>query len=462
MAGGDEHSGTGPDPVARGILAVALIVGLLRFVSLGEWSLWIDEVYAWGDGHGARSRWPGYWLIRCTTEALGAGPTEAALRFAPAVAGWLAIPVGAWCFRPLAGPRRAALVALLLAVAAWQIQWSQTARFYTFTQVISLLGSGLVLRGVLGAHVRPWLVLLGLAVAGAAGAMHVHGFAVAGGLAAGLVIAWPGGARPRWLLPALLAGGAAGVLMAWPEWLAYREKKAHGDPAGGIGHLVLTTVAYATPVVAAMAVLSAVIGPGLRERGLRFVWAVVAVTGLALVAAAAQTKVTAQYAFALHPWILLAAAWPVAGPLRGPTLGYVGLGLAALAPQTFLYFAVEHGQRPRWREAVAHVQGAMETGDMVAALPPTPVEFYLTGGTDLRVRAHDHVVMINEWAPMRLYDHAREGRTIWIVIRREYLKSLPEEPRQALSRFLSEECRRVAEFPVPAFGRDLGVEVWRY
>ena len=81
------------------LLAAAILLGLVRFVRLGASSLWFDEVLTWGDAHASGagpSNRLGYLIVRWTVELLGHGPTEGALRFAPALAGWLAIPLTAW------------------------------------------------------------------------------------------------------------------------------------------------------------------------------------------------------------------------------------------------------------------------------------------------------------------------------------------------------------------------------
>ena len=47
-------SGTENDSVrraARLVLLLALLVGLVRFVRLSQWSLWIDESLTWTDWH---------------------------------------------------------------------------------------------------------------------------------------------------------------------------------------------------------------------------------------------------------------------------------------------------------------------------------------------------------------------------------------------------------------------------
>ena len=78
-----------------------------------------------------------------------------------------------------------------------------------------------------------------------------------------------------------------------------------------------------------------------------------------LALASTRAVVTAQYAFTLFPWVALVGAWPVG--LRGISsrrwraFAWSGLAVLPLLVGLILYVTVEHGQRGRWREAVALV-----------------------------------------------------------------------------------------------------------
>ena len=77
-----------------------------------------------------------------------------------------------------------------------------------------------------------------------------------------------------------------------------------------------------------------------------------------LALASTRAVVTAQYAFTLFPWVALVGAWPIGvRSLRAPVAGVrvVGLAVLPLLVGLILYVTVEHGQRGRWREAVALV-----------------------------------------------------------------------------------------------------------
>ncbi|MEM9382468.1 MAG: hypothetical protein AAGB93_21120 [Planctomycetota bacterium] len=463
--------GARPDALELVLLALALVVGLLRFVRLGRWSLWFDEVLTWGDAHGTLggvTNDVGYVLVRWTVDALGGEPTEAALRLLPAVAGFLAIPATCWAFRPLAGGRRAALAALVVAVSAWQLQWSQTARFYTLVQLTALVGAGVTVRGALAGS---WLrAALGIAVAGAGVLFHLSGAICAAAIGGALLFAPPDAAArvrraSRAAFFVFAVPGALAIPFVWGAWSSYRAEKRIEDPLSGLSHFALSTGSYVTPALGAFAVAAALLLIVRRDRPGLFALLVPVLGGAALAVAATLATVSAQYAFVLFPWIALVAAWPMGLDAQGRARAApAALALALVLPQlaeSMLYLTVQGGQRPRWREAVELVAQRRAPGDRVLSLPASVTEFYLTGGRETDVRRADSVVRLDGFQARPYETWAREGRRMWFVLRMDYLNSFRPEDRARLLRFLAEECRLVERFPVLVEGRDLSIEVWR-
>lgn len=135
------------------MLLSACLIGLLCFVRLGQWSLWIDEVFTYSDSlnNNPTDNPVGYvvfgWFYRLLGD-YGGTPTEWSLRILQAILGWLGIPLTYWAFSKPAGARVAAGAALLLAASTWHLYWAQNARFYTLVQDLVLLGSGFGLRAL--------------------------------------------------------------------------------------------------------------------------------------------------------------------------------------------------------------------------------------------------------------------------------------------------------------------------
>ena len=461
---------------AMAVLAAALALGLLRFVRLGQWSLWLDEVFTWGDAHAAagRANALGYLLIRWTVEALGGDPTETALRLAPAVVGYLAIPLTYWAFVPIGGRLRAATAALVVAVSAWEIQWSQTARFYTMVQALGLVGGGLAIRGMLGQ--RSIVTLLGMGAAASGYFFHLQGALMAGAIGAAAWLFPPVQSADakrsvRRLCTGLALLGLAATPLVWSVFRKYLAQKGVDDPLAGVAHFALTTGFFVTPTVAALALGAWLVALRSGSVAPSFIGAVAVIGGVALACLAAFAKVSAQYVFGLFPWIAMLAAWPVGAETGGGgsskaislrRLSWLLVLVLPLLAQTAVYFTVGNGQRAKWREAVELVAAQRGSTDVVVGAPAPVVEFYLTGGRETDVRSHDAVVQLDRYNPRPYRALVQEGRTAWFIVRNEYNFSMSKADRVAFEQFLSESCRMVKHFPVAVEARDLSVTVWRY
>ncbi|HEV8111379.1 MAG TPA: glycosyltransferase family 39 protein [Planctomycetota bacterium] len=462
------------DSAARWILLGALGIGLVRFWRLARWSLWFDEVVTWTDYHHSLENPEignplGYRAIAWTVARLGGVPDEFALRFLPALAGWLAIPLAYWAFRARAGRLRASCAALLLAASSWQVYWSQNARFYTLAQAVALLGAGLLVRGLWRRQVA--LTVLGFAVTAGAASLHpsaallLPAFVLAPFLLRLL-------ARKSDALPDVRAGAALLVLLAvvlvlrfdW-AWRAignYIGQKPQSNPA----HFILTTGFYVTPLLATGAFVGVLLAIARRDTFHLFAALVLAIVlGSALVVSLVA-RVSAQYVFVALPWFALLACVPLADaePVAGRTAGALRaawlavLVLPALS-NVVLYFTVRQGERPAWRDAYEFVWNRREPDDLVLGMEATVGEYYLNPlRTELR-----HTVRVAWLDRYRAHEPERwaaHARRTWYVLNPEQLLDWNPDDAAAMRRFLAEECRLVACYPLYVESRDLSVWVY--
>lgn len=466
-------------PGSRWILALALVFGLLRFWQLGEWSLWIDEAYTvadWDRGPGKLWNPLGYQVIRLGVGLLGGEASEWNLRLLPALAGWLCIPLSFWALRGVFGERRAAWVALLLALSSWHVFWSQTARFYTFAMAISLLGSGLTLRGLWsGSLVR---ALLGLAFAAAAAAFHPTAVLVVPALALAPLLVRARGASPdRGLAPqgsfdrvakALLVLSVLVVLAAsrwlWTSFAHHVVEKGTAELASGPRHLLLTCGYFFTPLVGLAAALGALWSWRARDAAGLFATAVcvLAMAGGFLISIFAL--MTAQYLFCLLPWALALALAPIDALFeraRGRALvaAWCGVLMLSAALGSYLYMTSREGERPRWREAYELVDREREAGDLILGMAAPIGELYL-GETGCDPRRTRTVSPLADWFPNGPRRWNRHPRRIWVVIRPQWLASLRDQDRALLEAWLRDEAQVVQRFPVEMRGRDLELVVY--
>ena len=459
-------------------LVAALLLGTLRFYRLGDWSLWLDEAYTLADAfHGDGLSNPlGYWAVRCVVEVGGLPATEFDLRLLPALCGWLAIPATWWAFRAVAGDRRAAVAALLVAVSAWQLYWSQNARFYTMLELPSLLGTGLVLRGLNRGSTAS--ALTGAAVAAAGVTLHLAAALMTGALMlAPWLVACLGRRRVgyqdqdfRRVAQRLMWAGAAAALVAspfvWGVFSDYWEVKGTATlsaAVGSIAHLVKSTGFFLTPVLVTAAALGSFSVWFDGDRSGLLVLALT-LTGLAAGAgAAALVQGSAQYVFVFMPLIALLAAWPLGGALLRSApwaaAGYVALLALPLFAGCLLYLSVRQGERPRWREAYEYVAAERAEGEKVLAMQAAVGEYYLNpGSTDLR--RPTQVIWCDRTNADKWKRWQKKPNGLWIVVRPDFWQLWPAVERDAFQSFLREECRLQRRFSVLLEGRDLDLEVY--
>lgn len=457
---------------AGAVLFAALLLALLRFVRLGEWSLWIDESLTWADAHhgldGTALFNPiGYRLVALVA-ALGHGPPdEFALRLLPAVIGVACVPVCAWTLAPILGRRRAAWAALFLAVSAWHLFWSQTARFYTLAQLTALIGTGLALRGFLhGGRLR---IYLGLIICAGAASFHPSAALLIPGLAMG---AWFGSgedperrARVREAVIVLALIGLACSPWALRPLLHHLDEKPSPGAVAGPLHLMLTAGYFFTPVLGAAAVWAAWRAVRHGGQAERFLTAMlVTVFGAALLLSV-RALLTAQYLFVLLPFACALAASLLSDDSGATSKAQrtegaliAGVLFASLA-NCALYLTSRQGERPRWREAYEYVDAAREPSDVIAGMASSVGEFYLGGAvTDLR-RAQT-VQPLGRFYTDGPRRWRRDGRRTWIVLRPQWFADMLPEDVEVLQEFLRRDCRLMRRFDVQMDGRDLDVLVY--
>ncbi|MHC4376451.1 MAG: hypothetical protein ACYS26_07630 [Planctomycetota bacterium] len=458
--------------VAWLLLAIALAPALLRLWGLDRAGLWIDEAFTLSDAlHGALEdnplgyRWMAAWLGN-----VDGRPTEADLRWLPALFGALCVPLTYWAFAERVGRRSAAGAALLLAVSSWHLYWSRTADFYTFVQALSLVGTGTLLRG-LDRGLGAW-VLVGLGLAGFAAWIHpsaafaLPGLALLPFLPTGLGQARP--SKPLRLGLALLIGVALIGAFGWGSGVIEQWRKAK-TPLGP-AHLVLTSGFFFQPWLLAGGVV------GLWSAWRRPAPALVAIALVPLVgfaAALAATpflRLTAQYVFVLLPWVCVVAAgaWcrtsaPMPAPERDAwsRLGAVTVFLvsASMFTQVALYFGPRNEERPAWREAYRLVAEQREPGDLILGMAAPIGEYYLTADRT-HLRELTQLEYLDTYrAPIERF-WERRGRRTWFVVNPERLKEWRPEFRDRLLQVLRDEARLIASYPLEVESRDLSVAVF--
>ncbi|HET9103428.1 MAG TPA: glycosyltransferase family 39 protein [Solirubrobacteraceae bacterium] len=215
-----------PITVAAGLAAITLAALVLRMVTLGEQSYWVDESYTvhlvrLGFGSmlstipRTESTPPLYYVLAwCWRHAFGTG--EVGLRSLSALAGTGSVLLGGLIGRRLAGPRAALITALLLAVSPLLVWFSQEARAYALATLLTAAALLFLLRY---AEARRPRDLAGWAVT-AALALCTHYFTAFVILPGAVWLAVTGRRSPAARTALVVVGAAAAALV--PLALAQR------------------------------------------------------------------------------------------------------------------------------------------------------------------------------------------------------------------------------------------------
>jgi len=142
------------------LLAFTLLAASLRFYQLGAESFWYDETWtaSWTDQtFSAIFETVNPLVYILTYLSLQVGRSEFVLRFAPALAGVLTVPVAYHLGRTLYGRREGLVAAFLLSISVYAIYHSQELRFYTWQVLFSALTLYFLLRGLRQNRIQDWL-----------------------------------------------------------------------------------------------------------------------------------------------------------------------------------------------------------------------------------------------------------------------------------------------------------------
>lgn len=131
------------------LVLITLLAALLRFYKLGEWSLWIDEIFTItrAQGHfNPETLLEQWWRPPISVILTGGvlqilGVSEWSARLSAALIGIVSIPLVYFPVKKLFNPGVAMITALLLAISPWHLFWSQNARFYTSLMVLYFLAA---------------------------------------------------------------------------------------------------------------------------------------------------------------------------------------------------------------------------------------------------------------------------------------------------------------------------------
>ncbi len=458
------------------LLSTVVIFGaFLRFWNLGEWSFWIDEVFTVKDAQKlSLESWQSipnpvpYLAVKLSIVL--SSDSEWGSRLIPCIVGIVSIPAVFGLGRTLFNWRIGLLGSTFMACSSWHLFWTQNARYPVFTLLFGVLTAWCFYLSLerdstlltIGALLSCFCLILS----------HILSVVIVPALAVyALICLSEKSNKKRWLnlliffspfaMPvfALILPQVRGYLFSgWGRNVWQRSPL----------YIVLTLV-HGVSVPIAVAAFFGFLATGLN-RSVRFLLCYAGVP-LALFLAASQFQnVAGYYLFWTTPayFILAGVAcericektqesraqlaptgkgvceriWETIEMKPSNTLGILVpcILLVTLLSQDYLYFKIENGGRPRWREAFAAIQVEKRPSDKVVLSEPEMGRYYLPeltavyiGGLledregferEWEISGKDRLWFVVDVASFNVFDADLAVRS-WIRERGHLVKTLP-------------------------------------
>ena len=433
--------------------SVVLFGATLRFWNLGHWSFWIDEVFTVRDAQNLS--FDSWQVIPNPIPYLGvklsiliAGNSEWGSRFIPCIVGIVSIPAVFGLGRTLFNWRIGILSSAFVACSSWHLFWAQNARYPVFTFFFAVLTAWFFYTSLerdstlltIGALVSCLCLILS----------HTLAVVIVPALAAYAAICLlEKSNRKRWLNLLIFF-----IPFAIPV-LALALPQVRGYLFSGWGrnvwqrsplYIVLTLVQGVSIPVAVTAFFAPITTR--FKRSTLFLLCYAGVPLILFLIASQLQNVAGYYLFWTIPayFILAGVAcervWEATETKSGNTLGILVpcVLLVTLLSQDYLYFKIENGGRPKWREAFEVVKAEKRPTDKVVLSEPEMGRYYLPELTPIYIGGllEDAEMFEREWemarkerlwflvdvASFNVFD-ANENVRNWIRQRGHIVKTLP-------------------------------------
>ena len=407
------------------LLSIVVLFGaILRFWNLGHWSFWIDEAFTVRDAQNLSfDSWQvlpnpiPYLAVKLSI--LIAGNSEWGSRLIPCIVGIVSIPAVFGLGRTLFNWRIGLLSSAFVACSSWHLFWAQNARYPVFAFFFAVLTAWFFYTSLerdstllmTGAFVSCLCLILS----------HTLAVVIVPALAVYAVICvLEKSNRKRWLNLLIFF-----IPFAIPV-LALALPQVRGYLFSGWGrnvwqrsplYIVLTLVQGVSIPVAVTAFFAPIATR--FNRSTLFLLCYSGVPLILFLIASQLQNVAGYYLF----WTILAyfiLAGVACERLREATETKSGNTLGILVPcvllvtllsQDYLYFKIENGGRPKWREAFEVVEAKKKPTDKVVLSEPEMGRYYLPELTSIYIGGllEDAETFEREW------ETARKER-LWFLV----------------------------------------------
>ncbi len=373
------------------LLSVIVTFGaVLRFWNLGDWSFWIDEAFTVRDAQNlsfdSLQSIPNpipYLAVKLSIRI--SGNSEWGSRLIPCIVGIISIPAVFGLGRTLYNWRVGLFSSAFVACASWHLFWAQNARYPVFTFLFAILTAWCF---YLSLERDSTLLMIGaLACCLCLILSHTLSVVIVPALAVYAVICLiEKSDRKRWLNLLIFF-----VPFAIPVFtLAFSEVRGYLFAGWGRNewqrsplYIVLTLVQGVSVPVAVTAFFGAT--STAFNKSTRFLICYAGVPLVLFLIASQLQNVAGYYLFwTTAAYFVLAGVaceqvWKI---VEGKTARILGILVpcvlvVTLLSQDYLYFKIENGGRPKWREAFGAIRTEMRPTDKVVLSEPEMGKYYL-------------------------------------------------------------------------------------
>ena len=408
------------------LLSVIVTFGaVLRFWNLGHWSFWIDEVFTVRD---AQSLSFDSWQVipnpipylAVKLSILIAGNSEGGSRLIPCLVGIVSILAVFGLGRTLFNWQVGLLSSAFVACSSWHLFWAQNARYPVFTFLFAVLTAWFF---YLSLERDAMLLMIGALVSCLCLILsHTLSVVIVPALAAyaGLCLLEKSD-KKRWvnLLIFFIPFAIPVFALALPEVRGYIFSGwGRNEWQRSPFYIVLTLVDGVSVPIAVAAFFGFV--TTLSHRSTRFLFCYAGIPLVLFLIASQFQNVAGYYLFWSTPaYFILAGvvcervAWRRTGPQSEEKRVVLVpcILVITLLSQTYLYFKIENGGRPKWREAFTAIQAEKQPNDKVVLSEPEMGRYYLPELTPIYIGE----LLDNSEAFERQWENSGRDR-LWFVV----------------------------------------------
>jgi len=466
----------------EGFIIVAILMvfaTVIRLWKLGEWSFWADEVFSVQVAQNLPDEIPVnpimYMLVRFFTNTLGL--SEWSARIGPCIIGILSVPLLYWAVRRMFNTKVGVIFCTFLVIHPWHIYWSQNARAYS----LAFLFGGLAAFTFYLSLEQDNVGLMVLSVIATSLSIFSQPqsatllFAFAGYVVLLVLVGIPKGFNGKNLITFFAPFILSLFLLISPS---IRSELVSGWGISQLGRdplYILFTLVYCLGIpISVAAFIGCIHSLTYMSRSGLFLICYAIIPLFILLIVSFFQNVYGYYLFFTVPAYLLLAAFCAAELMESASrrsrvlpVAVILIIIVAALSQDYMYFKVENGGRPKWREAFKAVQQRIERDDVVVVSMPWIADHYLLGSTGktpppgARSASANQIIQLKDAIHQResLEDQwRRSGRHIWFVLDQPRLKALDGD--RSFRQWVYSNCRKVGTFPVHARAADRTINVW--